>query len=129
MEEGEAEQRGSDARRRKRGGGKETFSISIRSQLMQEIDKEVEEGLWDRRSQAINHYLHRGLELRKYRLEYAKRQLLMLDGINRTDEEGSAAIIFMTLLEKPEFRQLLKQQMEEGIGGRMRSDRFCPHLV
>ena len=54
VEDGE-EQRGSEAQKRTTGDTMETFSISITPQVLQTIDKEVEDGLWDGRSQAISH--------------------------------------------------------------------------
>jgi Arc/MetJ-type ribon-helix-helix transcriptional regulator len=115
MEDGGEERcESTEPKRRRVGDTKDTFSICLPSRTKERLDKEVEEGLWDSRSQAISYYLHRGLELEKHAREYAKRQLLMLDSMSRTDEEGSDIIYsFLAMMKKPEFRRLLKQQMEE----------------
>ena len=111
-----AEDRGESAepKRRRAGDVKETFSISLASRMKERLDKEVDEGLWDSRSQAISYYIHRGFESENYAREYANRQLLLLDEMSRCDEEGADMIrSFLELMEKPKLRRLFKQQMEE----------------
>ena len=106
------EDRGESAKpkRRRSREVKETFSISLALRMKERLDKEVEEGLWDSRSQAIGYYLHRGLESEKYAREYANRQLLVLDKISRTDKEGTDMLhAFLVMLKKPKFRRLLKE--------------------
>jgi Arc/MetJ-type ribon-helix-helix transcriptional regulator len=119
MVEGEGEHRGSEARRRRTGDIKETFSISINPQVRQAIDKEVEDGLWDSRSQAISHYVHLGREVEKHTRELAMRRVLMFDALSKTDEADCERIFtFLSLMENPEFRRRLKKQMEEGFSQR-----------
>lgn len=114
VESGEERCESAEPKRRRTGDVKETFSISLGSRTKERLDKEVDEGLWDSRSQAISYYLIRGLELEKYAREYAYRQLMLLDKISRTDEEGSDMMYsFLEMMEKPKFRRLLKQQMED----------------
>jgi Arc/MetJ-type ribon-helix-helix transcriptional regulator len=107
-----AEDRGesADLKRRRTGDVKDTFSISLASRMKERLDKEVAEGLWDSRSQAISYYLHRGVKSEDYAREYANRQLLLLDEMSRIDEEGTAMLhSFLVMLKKPNFRRLLKE--------------------
>ncbi len=114
VEGGEARGGSAESKRKKAGDTKDTFSICLTSRTKQRLDKEVEEGLWDSRSQAISYYLHRGLVAEEYAREYANRQLMMLDEISRSEEEGFDIVsVLLALMKKPEFRQLLTQQMEE----------------
>ncbi|MBN1763385.1 MAG: hypothetical protein JW878_10000 [Methanomicrobia archaeon] len=112
-----AEDRGESAepKRRRTGEVKDTFSISLASRMKERLDKEVDEGLWDSRSQAISYYIHRGVQSEDYAREYANRQLLLLDEIRRTDEEGIAMLhSFLVMLKKPKFRRLL-QEIDESL--------------
>ncbi|MBN1455020.1 MAG: hypothetical protein JW945_02035 [Methanomicrobia archaeon] len=113
MVEGAGEPRGSEARKRRTGDLKETFSISIHPQVRRAIDKEVEDGLWDSRSQAISHYLHLGREVDKQIRELAKQRVLMFDALSKTEEADCEFIFnFLSLMENREFRRRLKKQME-----------------
>ena len=117
MVEGEGEPRGNEARRRRTGEVKETFSISLNPQVRRAIDKEVEDGLWDSRSQAISHYLRLGREVDKQARALAMQRTLVFDALNRADAADCEFILnFLSLMENPEFRRRLKEQMEEGCG-------------
>jgi Arc/MetJ-type ribon-helix-helix transcriptional regulator len=119
MVEGEGEHRGSEARRRRTGDIKETFSISINPHVRQAIDKEVEDGLWDSRSQAISHYIRLGREVEKQVRELAMQRVLMFDALSKTEEAEREFILnFLSLMENREFRRRLNKQMEEGLGRR-----------
>ncbi|HDS44886.1 MAG TPA: hypothetical protein ENN68_02120 [Methanomicrobia archaeon] len=114
VEGGEARGGRAESKRKKAGDIKDTFSICLTSRTKQRLDKEVEEGLWDSRSQAISYYLHRGLAAEEYAREYANRQLLLLDEIRRSEEEGFDMVsVLLALMKKPEFRTRLRQGLEE----------------
>jgi Arc/MetJ-type ribon-helix-helix transcriptional regulator len=114
MVEGEGEPSGSEARRRRTGEVKETFSISINPQVRRAIDKEVEDGLWDSRSQAISHYLHLGREVDKRVRELVIQQISMIDALSKTEEAEREFILnFLSLAKNHGFRQRLQKLMDE----------------
>ncbi|GEM_PF-924596 len=114
-DEGAERGESTESKRRRTGDVKETFSISLASQTKERLDKEVEEGRWGSRSQAISYYLHRGIALEDHAREYANRQLLLLDELSRSDEEGADMIhSFLEMMKKPKFRQLMKE-IDEGL--------------
>ncbi|MGC9445396.1 MAG: hypothetical protein ACP5E9_10805, partial [Candidatus Methanospirareceae archaeon] len=101
-----------EPKRGRTGELKDTFSISLDTRTKERLDTEVEEGRWGSRSQAISYYIHRGLASEDYAHEYANRQLVMLDEISRSEEEGFDVVsVLLAMMKKPEFRRLLKQQM------------------
>lgn len=109
-------QRESEARRRKAGEVKETLSISIDPQVRQAIDKEIEEGLWANRSQAISHYICLGREVEKCARELAVRRISILHAINQNDREKLEIINeFLTLSEDAEVRRWLAAVVKDGL--------------
>jgi Arc/MetJ-type ribon-helix-helix transcriptional regulator len=111
MEDGGEERcESTEPKRRRAGDIKDTFSICLPSRTKERLDKEVEEGRWGSRSQAISYYIHRGIDLEDHAREYANRQLLLLDELSRSDEEGTDMIhSFLMMMKKPKFRQLMKE--------------------
>lgn len=115
VEEGEG-QRGSEAQRKRTGDTKETFSISINPQVLQAIDKDVEDGRWDSRSQAISYYVHLGMVGDEQAFELVMQRVL-IDALSKADATDCEFISnFLSLMDNPEFRWRLDIQMEEGLG-------------